>query len=57
MQAAETEIQGVSLSDSLVPLRCHRIWCWSSGWAVHCTLHAACRQYIMTQLPTVLDEW
>jgi len=41
MQAAETEIQRVSLSDSFVSLRRYRIWCRSSP--VHCTLHAACR--------------
>jgi len=43
MQAADTEIQRVSLSDSFVSLRRYRIWCWFSGWAVRCTLHAACR--------------
>jgi len=45
MQAAELELQRVfvSLSDSFVSLRHYHIWCWSSGWAVHCTLHAACR--------------
>jgi len=45
MQAVEIERQRVfvSLKDSFVSLHHYRIWCWSSGWAVHCTLHAACR--------------
>jgi len=46
MQAAEIELQRffVSLSDSFVSLRHYRIWCWSSGWAVHCTVAARCLQ-------------